>query len=516
MSTHYQQGEKAIRHAVDSLRTFKKNNEQQIIYAHVLAAHGSTLCTWFGRYQEASDELEESIAVLRTFPTAQRELAYALGYLGSCMINLSDLDKAIELLNESVRLYGETGPSVQQTWAYCLLGGAMQLQGDFGNSEIWYQRALALAHEIDDQRTIADANLALGRLAILRGQYEVAYLYLEDALSASTNHNIGPFIIGALRGFGHLATVTGDFESASSYLADSLEVAKRWGRKTRAAAECLQTLAELKTAQGDYTTASKLYREVTDFPINISSRKRQLSYLLGKGNLALHMESYSDAQLLYEECLDISSQLHERVYAVQARAGLGRTAIRKGDSITATVLLIEVLEEGMSIGMTPLLLDAICLAAELFAVGDDCAYASQLAMYAFRHQSSTSETKQWAQHLLEQIALESMPDSGEFTMHCGAEVHIERVAMRLVEELKHLCEIQGQITSFDQPQIEPLSQRELQVLRLVAEGKSNREIGRELYLALGTVKSHLHHIFQKLDAKSRTQAVARAIEHRLL
>ena len=67
-----------------------------------------------------------------------------------------------------------------------------------------------------------------------------------------------------------------------------------------------------------------------------------------------------------------------------------------------------------------------------------------------------------------------------------------------------------------QPLIEPLSERELQVLRLVAAGKSNRDIGRELYLALGTVKSHIHRIFGKLGVDSRTQAIARAIELKLL
>ncbi|MCB0059990.1 MAG: response regulator transcription factor, partial [Caldilineaceae bacterium] len=61
-----------------------------------------------------------------------------------------------------------------------------------------------------------------------------------------------------------------------------------------------------------------------------------------------------------------------------------------------------------------------------------------------------------------------------------------------------------------------LSERELQILRMVAAGKSNRTIGRELYLALGTVKSHLHHIYQKLSVDSRTQAIARAIELDLL
>jgi LuxR family maltose regulon positive regulatory protein len=64
--------------------------------------------------------------------------------------------------------------------------------------------------------------------------------------------------------------------------------------------------------------------------------------------------------------------------------------------------------------------------------------------------------------------------------------------------------------------IEPLSERELEVLQLVAQGLSNQEIGQKLFLALNTVKGHNLRIFGKLQAKSRTEAVARARELGLL
>lgn len=57
-----------------------------------------------------------------------------------------------------------------------------------------------------------------------------------------------------------------------------------------------------------------------------------------------------------------------------------------------------------------------------------------------------------------------------------------------------------------------LSQREAEVLTLVAAGKTNQEIGRELFLSEATVKSHLVHIYGKLDVASRTAAVAKARE----
>lgn len=64
--------------------------------------------------------------------------------------------------------------------------------------------------------------------------------------------------------------------------------------------------------------------------------------------------------------------------------------------------------------------------------------------------------------------------------------------------------------------IEPLSQRELKVLQLIAQGLSNREIGKRLFLALDTVKGYNRKIFDKLQVQSRTEAIARAREFGLL
>jgi DNA-binding NarL/FixJ family response regulator len=63
---------------------------------------------------------------------------------------------------------------------------------------------------------------------------------------------------------------------------------------------------------------------------------------------------------------------------------------------------------------------------------------------------------------------------------------------------------------------EPLTDRELEVLRLVADGEANQDIARKLVVSLATVKTHINHIFGKLDAESRVQVVARARTLRLL
>jgi DNA-binding NarL/FixJ family response regulator len=66
------------------------------------------------------------------------------------------------------------------------------------------------------------------------------------------------------------------------------------------------------------------------------------------------------------------------------------------------------------------------------------------------------------------------------------------------------------------PLIEPLSEREIEILRLIAQGASNREIASALFLAEGTVKNHVTNILGKLEARDRTQAALRARDSGLI
>jgi LuxR family maltose regulon positive regulatory protein len=60
--------------------------------------------------------------------------------------------------------------------------------------------------------------------------------------------------------------------------------------------------------------------------------------------------------------------------------------------------------------------------------------------------------------------------------------------------------------------IEPLTNRELEVLSLLAERKTNKEIALQLGITLGTVRQHSYNLYQKLDVGNRRQAVTRAFE----
>jgi DNA-binding NarL/FixJ family response regulator len=87
--------------------------------------------------------------------------------------------------------------------------------------------------------------------------------------------------------------------------------------------------------------------------------------------------------------------------------------------------------------------------------------------------------------------------------HRGESVLSPAVAGRLMGELRS-------------PAREPLSQRELEVLRLTARGRTNRETAAELFISEATVKTHLLHVYAKLGVRDRAAAVAAAFERGLL
>ncbi|HLO31452.1 MAG TPA: LuxR C-terminal-related transcriptional regulator, partial [Anaerolineales bacterium] len=89
-----------------------------------------------------------------------------------------------------------------------------------------------------------------------------------------------------------------------------------------------------------------------------------------------------------------------------------------------------------------------------------------------------------------------------------------------LEYVRRLLDALGESANIEIPVasslIEPLSQRELEVLRLIVEGATNKEIAFELVLTVNTVKRHISNIFGKLHVSNRAQAIAQARELNLL
>ncbi len=116
-------------------------------------------------------------------------------------------------------------------------------------------------------------------------------------------------------------------------------------------------------------------------------------------------------------------------------------------------------------------------------------------------------------YLLKDVPSEQLAQAIRAAARGEAFIH-PSVTRKVVAELTRLTEREH--VRREQPLVEPLSPREMEVLSLLAEGLSNQEIAERLVIAHGTVKNHVSNILSKLNVHNRTQAVLRAQEIGLL
>jgi DNA-binding NarL/FixJ family response regulator len=109
-------------------------------------------------------------------------------------------------------------------------------------------------------------------------------------------------------------------------------------------------------------------------------------------------------------------------------------------------------------------------------------------------------------YLLKDVSLEQLVDAVK-TVAAGGSLVQPVVTQRLLTGLKHMS---NEFASLDRP--DPLTERETEILRLMAGGFSNKEIANSLGVAEGTVKNHVSNILSKLGVRDRTRAVLKAFE----
>lgn len=109
-------------------------------------------------------------------------------------------------------------------------------------------------------------------------------------------------------------------------------------------------------------------------------------------------------------------------------------------------------------------------------------------------------------YLLKDVSLEQLVEAVK-TVAAGGSLVAPMVTQRL---LAGVGRMQNQFASLDRP--DPLTERETEILRLMAGGYSNKEIANSLGVAEGTVKNHVSNILSKLGVRDRTRAVLKALE----
>jgi ATP/maltotriose-dependent transcriptional regulator MalT len=376
------------------------------------------------------------------------------------------------------------------------LGHAYHLQGDRAAASQAYMEVISIGQASGNMIFTLLATISLGILQESENQLYLAAQTYGRVLELFGNQPL-PFASEAYLGLARLLYEWNDLDTAQQRAQQSIELAQRIENTDRVVA-CEVFLARLKLAQRDAAGAAAILAKA-----NQSARQHNFVYrmpevaaaqaltLLRQGNLA------AAAELAQTRELPI----------MQARASLAQ-----GDASTALAMLEPLRQQAEAKGWEDERLRALVLQSVAHHAHGEKQKAAHLLGDALALAEPggfirlfVDEGPPMAQLLSEAAARGIMPDYAH-------------KLLAAFETEKQKSENKSSLPPAPpaQPLIEPLTRRELEVLQLIAEGLSNREIGERLFLAVITVKGHNQKVFSKLQVQRRTEAVARARELGLL
>jgi LuxR family maltose regulon positive regulatory protein len=449
----------------------------------------------------AAGSLRVSVAAARTY------LAQALG----------DLPGTVRYAREVLE---HAGPG-DEGWtgaAATLLGLAEWIGGDLvaaeGTLSASYDALLSrgeLADAIGVTFVLADVRTALGRLRAAADAYE-ASLRLVDRREGQPS----PDVADLYRGYAELRCERGDFEGAERHLQRARELAES-GVLPDWQYRFARTEARLAWANGDLEGALALFEAAERQQVRTALPDvRPVSAWRARALVALGRWREAWAWVR-ERGLAASDDL---IYAAEfehltlARVLLARYAAERGAALDDAVGLLERLlaaaEGGSRVG-------SVIEARMLLALAYRARGASAAAHDALTAALGAAEPESYVRLFLDEgppmeRLLATVAAQGILPVYVGA---LRAGFVAAGAEAARAASAAGR--SPGGPALEELlTERELEVLRLIADGRSNREIAELLSLALNTVKSYNRNIFGKLLVERRTEAVARARELGLL
>ena len=210
----------------------------------------------------------------------------------------------------------------------------------------------------------------------------------------------------------------------------------------------------------------------------------------------------ADDQELFREGLETLLSVHSDIQVV-GQACNGREAVDVAAQVRPDVVLMDVRMPVLDgVRATRLLLETLpeCRVIVLTTFDDDEYIFDALRAGA-------------AGYLLKDVACARLVEAIRATAR-GESILEPSVAAKVIAEFTRVSSLVP--TAQMEQMAEPLSERELEILTLIARGASNKEIADQLFIAEGTVKNHVKHILGKLDVRDRTQAALRGRELGLL
>ncbi|MGM0879660.1 MAG: LuxR C-terminal-related transcriptional regulator [Bacillota bacterium] len=416
-----------------------------------------------------------------------------VGYIAPIRVTL-DVNQHLvaTVIAESRRAleYLHQGNLPVRTAAAWMLGVACQRQGDRAAASQAYNEAIFNSQAIGDNNITIMATIGLGNLEEAENRLYMADQCYRRVLQLAGDLPL-PAACEAQLGLARLCYEWNDLDDALQHVQHSVQLARQI-ENTEGFIACEVFLARLKLVHGDVTGAAAILAKAAQ-----SVRKHNFL------NRMTEIDAAQVLTLLHQGNLTAAAHLaqtHE-LPICQARVHLAQ-----GDTASAMVLLEPLRQQMDAKGwmderLKVMVLQAVAL--HLHGVKDKAVQliddALTLAEPGGFIRIFVDEGLPMIRLLSDAAALGIKPD------------YIGKLLAVFGEEQKSDDKLPPV-----KPLIEPLSERELQVLKLIAQGLSNHEISERLFLALSSVKGHNRNIFGKLQVQRRTEAVARARELGLL
>jgi LuxR family maltose regulon positive regulatory protein len=418
-----------------------------------------------------------------------------------------DMSSAAELTGLALEQLPEEDLAVRGLSAG-LLGSVLRWSGDLAAAAQVLARAIAITQAASDTHTVIEALYNLAAVQLAQGQLHKTVDTCRQALllaDESTRRGGRPLPIAA-SGYHLMSQVLhewNDLEGALRHAREGVKLCEQWGWP-EGVAFGYQRLARALDAVGDADSAREAIEKARRAASGLSPwfgavmAAHQAHVWLDQGNLAAATRWAQESGLSAEDEPAYQCMAEYRV--------LARVLVAQSRTDEALGLLARLLEMTEAAGAVSLVIETLVLQALAFQAQG----SGDLAMTALDRALSLAEPEGYVRVFIDKGA----PMASLLRTAVSHGLAADRGAARdYVGKLLAAC---GEVAIPSAALVEPLSERELEVLRLLAAGLSNREIASELFLAVGTVKKHISNIYGKLNVNKRTQAVARARELDLL
>jgi predicted ATPase/DNA-binding CsgD family transcriptional regulator len=422
---------------------------------------------WLRRLEHDHDNLRAALRASLDRGSGQRALRLAStlwyfwlarGYLGEGRRWLAET-----LAKET----GEPGVRAKALYGAGLLA---HYQGDYGRAKVLSTESLALARQTSDERGIASALTVLALTARTTGDYTTAKATFEQALEMFRRIGDRQGTARTLNRLGLAVWFAGDVNRFQAYVEESLAGFRELGDEDGVALALLH-LGMVHLSRDEPADARPLIEESLALSRRLGDRRTIAKDAYFLGDAFSGLRDHATARTLYEESLNLSLELGDRWVSTISVEGLARTAAATAQPEAA---------------------------ARLLGMAD-----------AQRDATGATRSVYW-QALYERVVAATRSKLGRAAFDAAWQAGH---ALAL-DDAASVLPAAAPSSSGDRP--DGLTVREVEVLRLVAEGLTDAQVAERLVVSLRTVNAHLRAIYRKLGVRSRSAATRYAVEQGLV